>query len=228
MAKMSIYEKLQTARCELQDTNLKKSGWNSYSKYKYFELADFLPTINRIFLKYHLLAIVSFSKEIATMTIIDYDAPESDKLTFTSPMAGAKLTAAHEIQNLGAVETYQRRYLYMMALEIVESDALDRLMPEPEQEEPKGQRRQPRKAAKQEVADKVQATADRIAHRNPGLSDINRTVLKDRVIALRKVMPGQDTDAMIEQVIGMKLADVTDDNVNDALACIEVLMKEQK
>ena len=31
----------------------------------------------------------------------------------------------HEVQNIGAVQTYQRRYLYTTALAIVESDALD-------------------------------------------------------------------------------------------------------
>ena len=40
-------------------------------------------------------------------------------------MASAQLKGVHEIQNLGAVETYQRRYLYMVAFEIVEADVLD-------------------------------------------------------------------------------------------------------
>jgi len=40
-------------------------------------------------------------------------------------MADAHLKGCHPIQNLGAVETYSRRYLYVTALEIVEHDALD-------------------------------------------------------------------------------------------------------
>jgi hypothetical protein len=40
-------------------------------------------------------------------------------------MAEANLKGNHEIQNLGAVETYQRRYLWMTAMEIVEHDILD-------------------------------------------------------------------------------------------------------
>ena len=35
------------------------------------------------------------------------------------------MKGAHAIQNLGAVETYQRRYLYLAAFEIVENDGLD-------------------------------------------------------------------------------------------------------
>ena len=39
-------------------------------------------------------------------------------------MAKAELKGAHEIHNLGAVQTYQRRYLWMTALELVEHDAI--------------------------------------------------------------------------------------------------------
>jgi hypothetical protein len=46
-------------------------------------------------------------------------------IVIASPMAGAELKGAHPIQNLGAVETYQRRYLWMTAMEIVEHDAID-------------------------------------------------------------------------------------------------------
>ena len=37
-----VYEKLQKARIKLQNTALKKSGYNRFAEYKYFELGDFL------------------------------------------------------------------------------------------------------------------------------------------------------------------------------------------
>ena len=40
-------------------------------------------------------------------------------------MGSAQLKGCHIVQNIGAVETYQRRYLYVSALAIVEHDALD-------------------------------------------------------------------------------------------------------
>ena len=42
---MNIYEKLQTARVELQKTALKKSGVNKFAGFKYFELGDFIPAV---------------------------------------------------------------------------------------------------------------------------------------------------------------------------------------
>ena len=120
---MSIYTKLAKARVQLQEKGLAKSGKNTFSKYTYFELGDFLPEINRIFAEQGLCGVISFTHELATLTI--YDSESDGKIEFTSPMAKAELKGCHEIQNLGAVETYQRRYLYMTALEIVEGDLLD-------------------------------------------------------------------------------------------------------
>lgn len=121
---MNIYEKLQTCRVELQNSNLKKSGKNDYAGYEYFELQDFMPKINELFLKYKLCGIVTFGTEVAELSICNIEKPE-EKIIFTSPMAEASLKGCHPVQNLGAVETYQRRYLYMTALEITESDILD-------------------------------------------------------------------------------------------------------
>ncbi len=125
---MNIYEKIQTIRCELQKLNLKKSGKNQ--NFPYYELADFLPKINELCLEHKLFPFVVFGPELAVLTIVDGAKPE-DSVIFTSPMAEAQLKNCHPIQNLGAVETYQRRYLYMAAFEIVEHDALDATTAEP-------------------------------------------------------------------------------------------------
>lgn len=131
---MSIYKKLQEARIRLQSTELKKSGANKFAGYSYFELGDFLPAIQTIFNEIGLCGIVSFNSEIAELWIHETDGEE--KIVFTSPMADASLKGCHPIQNLGAVQTYQRRYLWMAALEIVEHDALDSSMPLPEDKQP--------------------------------------------------------------------------------------------
>ena len=120
---MSIYKKLQECRVKLQGIELKKSGDNKFAKYKYFELGDFLPTVQSLFNAAGLCGVVSFDAELAKLTIFDFDSDQ--QIVITSPMAKAELKACHDIQNLGAVQTYQRRYLYQSALEIVEHDALD-------------------------------------------------------------------------------------------------------
>lgn len=121
---MNVYEKIQQVRVELQNLGLNKSGKNKFAGYTYFELSDFLPAINQLCKDHKLMTHISFTREEATLTIVNAEAPD-EKVIYTSPMYEAVLKGAHPIQNAGAVITYQRRYLMMLAFEIVECDALD-------------------------------------------------------------------------------------------------------
>lgn len=120
----NIYEKLQNMRVELQQMNIKKSGKNKFAGYDYYELADVLPPINELQAKYKTCSFIRFTREEATLKIINAEKPE-EVIEFTSPMAELTLKGTHPIQNLGGIETYQRRYLYMTAFEIVENDYFD-------------------------------------------------------------------------------------------------------
>jgi hypothetical protein len=112
-----------SARIKLQGMELKKSGENKFAGYKYFELGDFLPQTMQIFNDLGLASVVSFDTDYARLCITDCE--DGSAITITSPMAEANLKGAHPIQNLGAVESYQRRYLWLCAMEIVEHDIID-------------------------------------------------------------------------------------------------------
>lgn len=120
---MKVYRKLMEARINLQATKLNKSGQNKFAGYQYFELGDFLPVVQAIFERVGLCGVVSFNADIATLTITDVE--DGSQIVLTSPMGSAALKGCHEVQNIGAVETYQRRYLWVSAMEIVEHDVLD-------------------------------------------------------------------------------------------------------
>jgi hypothetical protein len=131
-----IHNKLMVSRIRLQGTKLQKTGQNKFAGYSYFELGDFLPAIQAIMAEVGICGVVSYTNEYAVLTLTDVD--DGTQIVITSPMAKAELKGAHPIQNLGAVETYQRRYLWMTAMEIVEHDVLDASKPEePKKEEPK-------------------------------------------------------------------------------------------
>jgi hypothetical protein len=120
---MTVHAKLMRARLLLQSRKLNKSGHNKFAGYTYFELGDFLPAVQEIFSEVGLCGVISFKTDYATLTITDVD--KGGAIEITSPMAEANLKGCHPIQNLGAVETYTRRYLWVTAMEIVEHDALD-------------------------------------------------------------------------------------------------------
>lgn len=123
---MSVYKKLQQARMLLQGTKLSKSGKNKFAGYEYFELGDFLPAIQKICHDVGLCGAVSFTEHMAYLQINDVE--DGTSIMFTSPMSSAALKGCHDVQNLGAVQTYLRRYLWTNAFEIVEHDALDATM----------------------------------------------------------------------------------------------------
>lgn len=120
---MNIYEKLQNCRVELQKMNLKKTGENKFAGFKYYELADFLPTVNELFLKHKLSSNFSIIDDKAELVIVDLE--NDNRIVFTSPIADANIKGCTPVQSLGGVHTYLKRYLYINALEIVENDMFD-------------------------------------------------------------------------------------------------------
>ncbi len=132
MAKTSkpanIYQKIQKARIELQDLNLKKSGKNQ--GFSYYELSDFLPAINElcakhgIFTQFTIIKDYTSRAEMALLKITDVEDPEKF-VKFKAPTAEVNLPKGQAIQSLGAKITYLRRYMLMTAFEMVESDLVD-------------------------------------------------------------------------------------------------------
>jgi len=120
---MNALKKLQKARFELTQKTLKKSGKNTFSKYSYFELGDFLPTVHQMFNDAGLCAVFTLDAEKAGLTIFDTDGDTS--VAFETPTIMASNPKGQAIQDLGSTHTYLRRYLWIMALELVESDQVD-------------------------------------------------------------------------------------------------------
>lgn len=121
---MNVYQKLNAARKEFHSMEIKKSGENKFAGYKYFELGDFIIPALTIFERLGLTGIVRFNKEVAELVVVNNEKPD-EVIVFISPMSEANLKGCHPVQNLGAVQTYIRRYLWVAALEIVEHDAVD-------------------------------------------------------------------------------------------------------
>ena len=126
--KTTIYAKLNLARKRVHAVKLAKTGKNQFAGYNYFELNDFLPASIDACDQAGICGIVSFDSEFARLKLFDIETKEFVEIT--SPMSEANLKGCHPVQNLGAVETYQRRYLWSAAMEISESDAVDASEPQ--------------------------------------------------------------------------------------------------
>lgn len=126
---MSVYKKLSEARVAFLESPVKKSGKNKFAGYEYFELGDFIPTILKIFDGYGLCGVVSFDPHMAYLDVIDVDSEIREQIRFSTPLVMAHNPKGQAIQDLGSTHTYIRRYLWLMAMEIVEHDAVDSSAP---------------------------------------------------------------------------------------------------
>lgn len=123
--KLNIYQKIQKIKLEISNKKLKKSGKNNYSGFTYYELQDFLPSIVELCETYNLFTKFELGSDKAVLKIINAENLE-EEITYTMPTADLEIKGANKIQSIGGVQTYLRRYLYMNAFDIVESDTLDR------------------------------------------------------------------------------------------------------
>lgn len=121
----------------------KKSGYNSFAKFNYFQLDDFLPQVNEECLKEGILPMFNIKtvedmvwdkeskdyvkeyKNVAELRVEDAYSTEFKK--WETPVAEVRMGqgARNPIQELGAMHTYLKRYLYMNFLELSENDVVD-------------------------------------------------------------------------------------------------------
>jgi hypothetical protein len=128
---LNVYQKLLKARAMFLGSEAKKSGKNMHLAFKYFELDDIVPVATKIFEEVGLISIVSFTSDVATITIVNTDNGD-ERIEFTAPfnqiapiVSNAGKQATNEMQALGSSITYMRRYLYMIALDICEPDNIE-------------------------------------------------------------------------------------------------------
>lgn len=172
---MSVYRKLQAARAEFLLTPIKKSGKNKFAGFEYFELSDFIPAVSKIFDIAGLCGIVRFTDTEASLTV--YDADGEGFIVFTSPLVMAENAKGQAIQSMGSTHTYFRRYLWLLAMDIVEVDLVDAAAPT----EPVKKAKESKPGERQTVQGKDQDWQIRIeeitGEWQNGMADATKTIL---------------------------------------------------
>ena len=121
----NIYKRLATVREKFLANGVRKTGKNTQLKSLYFQLDDIVPIATPLFHEQNLLPIVNFTKDECTMTVLDM-LDDNNKIVFAAPVREWLGNAAvTPVQAMGATITYMRRYLYQIALDIVEVDEME-------------------------------------------------------------------------------------------------------
>lgn len=151
MEKKNLNESIIAIRVKLQNANIKKSGKNTFAGFDYFELADFLPKLNELMQEEGINDVFTIETDInetsiAKLTLIKGEEKQEYKMPFKifdTPLTFKKdkkgefmkdstgnyiqVPSMQDIQYLGALNTYYKRYLYLNAFGITDGDVIDAL-----------------------------------------------------------------------------------------------------
>lgn len=122
--KGEIYKKIQRGKRYFLEAEIKQSGRNNYQKYNYFELADIEPIILDLCDKEKLSTRFNFTVSEALLIIRDEETGEEVYYSIPLPVVETK-DPRKAMQEIGSLQTYAMRYLYLQAFEIVVQDTID-------------------------------------------------------------------------------------------------------
>ena len=154
---MNVYQKLEAARKMFAEKKIDKSGINRHAGFKYYTLDDIIPEKIRIFEQVGLCDFTQFNERGAMIRVVNVDNVE-EHIDFTSSLAEDESMIRNPIQKLGAVQTYVRRYLHLMMLDIVEPETVDAISGQDESKTPAKKAQKPatsdeREKAKETITD---------------------------------------------------------------------------
>ena len=124
----TLNERIISIRVKLQNSKLKKSGNNKFAGFDYFELADFLPRLNELMLEEGINDLFTIEGDEVALTLLRGEEEQTYKMPFINfsvPVNKSGQPSMQEIQYLGALNTYYKRYLYLNAFGITDGEVID-------------------------------------------------------------------------------------------------------
>ena len=143
----TLNQSIIAIRVALQKANLKKTGKNTFSNFDYYQLEDFLPKLNELMLQEEVNDIFTIEddeyREYAKLILVKQNRITNEveqnvyKIPFTlfeTPLNWKynktindveQVKSMQDIQYLGALNTYYKRYLYINAFGITDGEIID-------------------------------------------------------------------------------------------------------
>ena len=128
MKEKKLNESIISIRVKLQNAKLKKSGKNKFAGFDYYELSDFLPKLNELMLEEGINDNFQMDNYIAKLTLIKGEEKQEYTMPFVlfeTPLNKSGQPSMQDIQYLGALNTYYKRYLYLNAFGITDGEVID-------------------------------------------------------------------------------------------------------
>lgn len=188
---MNVYGKLIEARKRFLEAGIKKEGVNRYAEFKYFRLDEIIPAKQEIFRELGLADVITFGNEVATLTIFNVDNPE-ESIDFMSQLAPDESVIKNPIQKVGAIQTYVRRYLYLLALDIIESDGIEETTDKPVDEDGKPAKTEVKKSNRPATAKEREETKGELINQDGAFTKTQKTAITNGLKKLRARYMNED------------------------------------
>lgn len=219
----NIYKRLMAVRRAFLEHGIQKTGKNATLKSMYFQLDDIVPVATPLFEAQDLLPVTNFTKDECTLTIVDMN-DNDNMLVFTAPMREWNGNAAvTPVQALGATITYMRRYLYQIALDIVEVDEIEsgitptQVGQAPAQTAPKPLHLKENKSSAPATAATREEVTKQLTNTNGNATDVQITSLK---AALKKLLELDKSKEVVVNQIAVQTKSFTQISAKDCEALL--------
>lgn len=216
MEKANLNESIIQIRVDLQNRDIKKSGKNAFARYGYFELKDFLPHINELMLEHGVNDIFTIEGDQVKLKLIkgeevnEYIIPF---VLFETPLSNSGKPSMQDIQYLGALTTYYKRYIYMNAFGITDGEVIDAM----DNSELNG-KKQPKNDQPQNNDEMVELGIKK------GLATILKSLQKDENVEFKP----QVQQAMCEKYNVDKWGDIRFDDYNGFIKEVQTELQKLK
>ena len=131
----NIYKKLSYISAEISKAGIKQSGDVDYkskrtgeqTKYKYFDMKDFVPLCIRLGYEVGLVFIFDedIEKNFASLTTVNCDKSDEKIVTKVKTATATGTDTNSLMQKIGGVRTFSRRYLLRDLLNLAETDPIE-------------------------------------------------------------------------------------------------------
>ena len=141
---LNLNESIIKIRVKLQNSKIKKSGKNKFAGFEYYELGDFLPKLNELMLEENINDLFTIENDEVKLILMKGEEKQEYKMPFKifeTPLVLKKdkdgnflknsnneyieIPSMQDIQYLGALNTYYKRYLYLNAFGITDGEVID-------------------------------------------------------------------------------------------------------
>jgi hypothetical protein len=130
---MTILEKLKQARDIIKKSDLKKLGWNEYSKFGYFTPEQVEQLVDKACEETKMVVLCNLKADefglYQTLDLVDLESKvippfinSQEVLHFEMRTKHGSITATNETQQMGGTDTYSERYIKMKVFQIKDNN----------------------------------------------------------------------------------------------------------